>query len=993
MSVWTADSQRVDLLKRIYNLGEPLNKILLPERPSDYLGCEPRLIHPAARDDWDDLAQLARWGLDPDGPEDSDLIAAFFQDHRKVTLGLPAVYELVYMVAMKKIVAPSAYNRKVVDDTADMFMQLVAPSTQVTPAKFIERAQFRDQKMMGEAEIYEDAAEMFKRIRQPLLKSSKAAVDVQIEYQKTTFPYRFVCVGGLLVALGRNGYSQKALVLGKIHLDYLVGALSRLANTVEYYAGHKDDNLRGTALQVVRYTCEKARNAGAYWAGHAAKAFHKARGIYQMQVMNSILTAAVEGEIADYNSDRLEQLVPLDQYKAILAEVTQVQALELIHIYKWMPPPDFDATTAPLVVHDYHMNHRRSALDDGASDHEKDLYERIKVERKINLATAFYARHNQWPAGLTPRGKFVTPAEARAWDPVAIEAYSQMGKDITSQIKDKVVVAPTLERELHTRKQPHERSYLLWYMKNAGLVDTKVDLRDLAGTNEENFVRSAYKPEAHKPDSRLFYMATPRRRTLLGELEANLSNMARAYPGSLMGKDTADRARICSEIMDAYTPCQGVPLDIDVTTYIITFDLSKFSPKSSPAVTKEYHEFWANVYGSPEIANLYEIGCLSKITHNTAGIEFTYQNPGCDLEGFRGRMMTMFHADMLSAAARLGRERGCIAGRSKLATFIDDGALKVAVVGLGAVARANAIAFLECMREVYAAAGQDNHPSKTLVSPTGGEILATLYYRGLAVPQGVKAIMKLIPDYESNATTFPEDTDSLYATAQGAVKAGGDWVITYRMLVRAVVKNMIRWSRKTMYLVDPARLALQLMTPKSMGGFGVTSLQGLVTNAAVNATLEGIGMLNRAARMYPARQVEIMRIVTRPVVKRDPLSILRDPMRIRMLCPVMVENRMTVSAVRWLENNAAEYAGFMRAYKNVDLVAHATKVAEALLTSGVVSVPLLERAWAATPLHFVEGVVGKFKRSATILALLGFREVNRIRKRNMDDLVRILTEW
>lgn len=986
MSVWASDSQKLDLVRLIYSLGPSVSSKLLPAKPSDYLGCHPKVTHPDAKDDWDEVALLGKWDLAPEGPRDIEDVAEYFSAYKKITLGLGAIYELCYLVKQGKFEPKEEIDHTFSRSVVDEFMRLVEPSTQISPGRFTLRAARCDEASEAKADRILNCAESFKQLRFGLQKSFRQYSEAKLTFRKA--PYRLLLAGGLLIWVGREEYAQKCLVMSRIHLDYLVGALTRIGNCVRYFSRAYIGHELAVAQRVVDYTVDRARLASN--PQKVAKAFHKARALVQMEAMASVLDDAVISEGADYAKDGLEEILPYHAYRSLLLEAHITKALELAHVYKWMPPPDFDATTAPTVVEAYHNSHRVGGPDWEASSLQRDLYERIKTERKINFATAFKARHNQWPPNLQVRSTFVSPQDVSDWEPNGEEVYSQMGIDIVSQIKDKVVVCNTLERELHGRKRPEDKSYLLWYMANAGKVNTVDALRALDEIPEENYVRSAYKPEAHKPDSRLFYIATPIRRTLLGEFESNLSNVARYYPGSLMGKDSADKARICAEIMDMHTPCTGIPLDIDFTTYVVTFDLSKFSPKSSPGVTKEYHEFWAKVYGVPAIASLYEVGCKSKITHNTSGIEYTYQNPGCDLEGFRGRMMTMFHADMLSAAVRLARERGYLVGRSKLAVFIDDGALKVAVVGRGAVARRNAIAFLEVMKEVYAAAGQDNHPSKTVLSQTGGEILATLYYKGLAVPQGVKAIMKLAPNYENAAATFPEEVDSLYATAQGAVKAGCDWVVTYKMLIESIVDNLQRWNRAASKTCHPTRTAIRLMTPKSIGGFGAPSLQSLVTNAAVNATVEGLGMLNRTCRRYPEHQLEILPIITAPVVKRNALAVLRDPLRIRTTAPVMIENRLTMTVVRWLEENSKEYSAFMAAYRAEPLIDHATKLAEALLAGGVVSVPVLRRAWDATPLHFVESVVGKFKRSATIISLIGYRELTRLRKKNMADLLSIL---
>jgi len=574
-------------------------------------------------------------------------------------------------------------------------------------------------------------------------------------------------------------------------------------------------------------------------------------------------------------------------------------------------------------------------------------------------------------------------------------AYHQYGTDIVTQIKDKATVASTFDEEYNKRDTDPSISFLLWYLENAGDVDTKSDLRDLAAgcLTEENYVRVAYKSEGHKPGSRLFHLLPPRQRILLGEFEGNLSRVASAYPGSLQGKGTSDKERIVNSIMDLNQAPPGADDGGDYEIFVVTFDLSKFSPKSNYNVTRDYHEFWAKVYGMPELVALSDIGCKAKILHTTAGLKMWYNNPGADLEGFRGRMQTMFHSDMLAASCRLAKERGFLLGKGVLGVFIDDGAVKVAVSGMNAAAKASINGFLVAMQEVYASCGQENHPNKTQISRTGGELLADQYYRGVKIPTPIKAAQRLAPDFENAAASIAEDFDALFASSQGCVKDGGDWSATYKRYVSACVRTVMRWARKTVPIVDSNVLAVKMITPKSYGGFGLQPLQGLVSTASVNLTIEGFGMLNRAARMYPDWRRLIRRVTSKEVVKREPLSILRDPTRVRAVGAVVVENRLMMRVVQWLEKKETTHSAFLQAYRDVDLKEHATAVAVAILSKESLSVPMIQRAWKITPLAYVESVVSKFRRSATIIKLLGYQEMQNIRRKNMRDVESVLLEF
>jgi len=994
MSVWSSDSQRLDLYKSIWQLGPKMFSQIVTKPPSAYLECNSDMVSQAFEESWDAVAAECAWPVVDDDIELPEDEIPYYTAVKHWHTGLPAVYRIIRMIRDGLFNLRPSYDRDAAQDALDNFLKLMAPSTQINSRRFVERAAQRDMSYDKLQHSFEDASESFKFLR-VIAKPHQDAPEI-IDPVKFFGPGIQPLAGfgykDVHVFRGREGYNSEGFVLAKIHMSYLVGACARIANLIDYYTRSYNKAEVLSCMEWVNYTIDQAGNARGLNAQIVAKAFAKVRTVFQMELLDSEFTVAVDGERADYISDRLHQIVPLDEALDKLRAMGPVMAMEVVHTYKWMPPPDFDATRIPYGIKKLHNNHRSSGLSKDADPKTKELWDRIVEERKANLVYAFKRHYGRWPDTMDVRGPTFTRQELLDWDPTGCLVYHQMGNDIVTQIKDKTTVAQSKAKELDMKTKAAEKSYLLWYMAEGHNVDTVTDLQSFAQGNitEDNFVRVAYKPEAQKPDSRLFYMAPPIQRTLLGELEANLSNVAKYYPCSLMGKNTADKLRLCASVMDLHGEIDAVPAGVDVTIYILTFDLAKFSPQSNPEVTENYHEWWAVAYSVPAIASLYRIGCTSDIIHTTSGLRYEWKNPGVDLEGFRGKMMTMFHVDLLSTAARIGRERGLIAGKSDLVVFIDDGAIKIAATGRGEEARANAAAFMEVMQEVYAAAGQACKPSKTVVSRKGGEILAAFYYRGMKMPQGVKALMRLMPDYENAAATISEENDQLYATAQGAVKDGADWVVTYTMMAHAIIKNVHRWCRRSMSVVSPVDLALKMITPKSFGGLGVTSLQALTTNASSNATSEGLAMMNRMVRTYPEYRMYVIRLMRLGVVVRDNLSILRDPLRVRINTPVIIENRLQMKVVKWLEDNATQFSRFLASYRDESLRDHATAVADALFEGGVINVPLLERSWKATPLAYVESVVGKFKRSATIINLIGYSAMNAIRRENMKDLKTIL---
>jgi hypothetical protein len=73
MSVWSTDSQRLDLYRDIYLLGLSLHKLLLPDSPKQYLACNNEMVDEEFADGWDEVAIICRWPVVEDDVELPDL--------------------------------------------------------------------------------------------------------------------------------------------------------------------------------------------------------------------------------------------------------------------------------------------------------------------------------------------------------------------------------------------------------------------------------------------------------------------------------------------------------------------------------------------------------------------------------------------------------------------------------------------------------------------------------------------------------------------------------------------------------------------------------------------------------------------------------------------------------------------------------------------------------------------------------------------------------
>jgi hypothetical protein len=970
-------------------LGETLFPYLDPDR---------KLTSLEGDDSWEDLADRCKWVT----TNNTEALDELLEDNEtpmnmtKFLVGTPAVYRLVSCVYFDEFTVGKAYDYTFVQDAVNMFMQCVEPSTQVTPGALKKAADTSDRTLDNLAHKMESAAEAFKHSRLNVSKIAGKAIRFN---QKRFFGegsrcYHFVSVNNLIFGIGAGTAKTNTLVLSKSNLDQVIGSLTRIANMCRYVSlsHHDEPDILRAFKSMLEYSIVRARaapQARSYWV---ARAFHSARSIDFLHVINSIQD--ISTLVNDHKSERLDGICDLERYMTITRGLKPEARLMVALIYKWMPPPDFDATKSLGVMRDYHTNPRKSGLDETASDEDVEIARQVLIERKMNLAWTFKAKNGKWPDTLTMKRSHPTLAEIIAWDPSGTLVYKPYRKDIVSTVKDKATVPKYKQDYLSARYELTDRSYLLWFMKNRDEVDTEAWLKDYANSDlaESRYVGVAYKPESQKVDSRMFYLAPPKQRVLLSELESNIASIAEFYPGSLMGTGSAARRKVLDTIMDTTVPAADFDAMIDFTTVTITFDLTKFSARAAYSITENYTQFWADVFAIPELASLATIGCKGAVCHAKFGLDMEYQNQGADLEGFRGRLMTLMHVDVLSAATRSARRKGYITGKAVLGAFIDDGGLKVNVVGVGDQFRANLDSLLAEMANTYRAMGQDMNPSKATISLIGGDLLSETYYKGVRIPTGIKAAAKMHPNYENAAASIVEELDTFFAIAQGMVKEGSQWAPAYTMYIEAAIKSILRWSKKQRLNMDLDALAIGMLTPKSFGGFGLQPLQGLVSTNTTTMTAEGLGMMNRLARSKSPISLKVKKMMNKGIVRRDNLSIFRDPLRIRSNTSVLVENRLLMRTMAWLEDKGGELANFSEELKDRSAVTHAKALADVLIIRGqpIVSPPVLARVWKTTPLCYIESILGKFKRSSTIISLMGESVMRSIRKANLRDLEAVL---
>lgn len=992
MSVWEATTYKLDVAQAIYEYVPFLSPKILGPTITPYLQPQGDIVPFDENTTWDEVALECDWLPEVPDEDAKEDILELTKHVTSWSLGMSAVYKLIYACAIGKFQVASQYKYHKIEPLVRAIRDIVGPSTMITPSSFASEWEKVSEAVQNYARMFEDFSEAWKFVTRSI---DYKAEEFQMIDQKKHFQYgdRIYYggyIGKLVIMVGSSEYQNRGLVFTRNHLNMLIEASAKIGNLLDHscheYAN--DRTMLEKTVSILRMTLDAIGNSRGHNADKVAQAFHKARAFLQMKLFNNEMKDSEVVALDEFQKKGLQNIIDLGAFEDNFVGVPKARWLELLNVYKWIPPPDYDSTYAFTELQACHMNSRPSGLDANASTRMQTLWNLIVKERKLNIATAYRKMNGEWPVDLDIIRDGPTEESLDKWTPKNLFPYYSYGKDVTGQIKDRTTVLAKMSEEISSKMKPRDKNFLLWYLEHRDAIDTKEDAQKLLnGTlDEDNYVRVAYKGESHKPGSRLFFMAPPRQRILLGELEGNLSRLARYYPASLQGMDALTRADKLSHLFNVNDMSSILGVHGESTCYVVTFDLSKFSTKFSPSVLKDLHQFWADVFSYEPINAMLKIGSYSTILHTTNGLVMHYQNKGADLEGFRGRMMTLFHADLISAACRLAKAKGYIVGKAISAVFIDDGAVRIAAKGSGAQAKQNALKFLQCMQEVYEAAGQENHPNKTVVSHSGGELLAEQYLHGLKLKCPIKAGMRLYPRYDNPASCITEEFDSLFATIQGSIRDGCSWVVAYRRYAEAFCKSIFRWNREMNSNMSNLQFAFKIVTPKSFGGFGFPTLQALTSTTAYNITIEGLGILNYAARSQASYEPLVRAILEREVVRRDPIHILRDGERVRMAGPILVEGRLIDRIIWKLSESNGPAARLIASLKAEEILEHARQVAIATLSDHAVSMPVLNRVWNCTPLAYTEAIVQKFKRSASITMVLTQKDITNIRRANQRDV-------
>jgi len=962
--------------------------------------------------------------------EPDEYLTWLINNHKNVKMGTEAVHELVYRIYTDKIQFKDQLPWQQMLEVTEKMVEVVAPSTQANPTMFKQSMSNILRNFCPENMKWHNAAEAIKflqksgRAQSHKLTSSGEDYNSLIDKVATFSVFRLYCIGNIYVWVGDENFHDKLFMMSEKHMKQLYKTLYGMGNSMEeircVFGNESNEYLRAKAmLDLIINTCGKSKYPRGFYI---PQAFHKLYTISHMNVLKQKVTNAEQELMQEWLMNDNLNWVDHRSFYNILDGLSARGVLEIGKIYKLLPSSDFDPCTMLKGISTKHSDPHTFGND--AVQNGDLILEQYKIIQRANFIQTYFKKYGKYPGEIkNPRparqqsislNKWlrVEDDEALRWDLRGCLSYTHYGTDYDHLFHDKTLAPPFMSQVLDNYKYknlpPEEKSTLFYLLYNDNKVNTAGLLKHFPDVGCQNYYQVSPKAESHKPleNVRMFYMAPAEIRLMISEFENNISEMLTFKKGNLMGVDPILKEKRMSVIMNPNI----YPDDAQVVGHpvIISYDLKDFSSRKNPKMQQLNFDFWSEVFDMEHIKKLGLVTNGSNVCMNIEGYNGFYKCEGGDFEGFFGRLNTWAHIDIMALSFKRANMVRAIALPADLGVFIDDGVAKVTVLGetkgTWLALRPNKerdwetnLKILQDMVDTtYKACGERIHEHKTVWSTIGGVMLNDTKIMGVGISPGIRAYSRISPDYENPIATIVEDMAECFARSQGALKAGTPMCVAYAKYIHECVKTIYRWTgyHRSKAGYQTLRLAIQMYTPKGFSGFGCMSLQALVTTAASKQWIENIGILRTYVRMNPNQKRLVKSILQRSILEITDENYLRDPLRVRVVDKVLIENRVSVAIIDWMLKNKDKLNHSIQACLESKPVEHVAHLAKELRNMPTVNIVMLDNIWRSTPLYYIETLIAKFKRSSTIIALLGFKTIGKLRKdnvKNVEDVLEVFT--
>jgi len=678
----------------------------------------------------------------------------------------------------------------------------------------------------------------------------------------------------------------------------------------------------------------------------------------------------LELQLAKYERECLHKELPLRNIQAIVEKLPFKDSLEVLQQYKLFPAPDFDSYS--MLAKQDAMYKKYAPMFENVRDSEH--YEGIMLYHRWFMIVAFHNRHGKCPGDVREM------VDEKHWhktypyvDPKTINfretgdidfngefVYNLRENDCLDLVKDKAICPEDVKYLKNTRElnrlDVRHKSQLVDILTRSALPNVSHLRENFLQLNLD--MKCDDKPEAKKPNGRLFFEAGSDARLCLSEYEDSNAEYAKFFPGATVGLDTS---AVKKAVNKASAPGRD---NASHQPLYISFDLEKFSPAFNWRVSADLDAAWAEAYGIPEVANYHNVLKDGQLHYIKGNFHHVIDKQGSDFEGFFGRRNTMYHCAVMGYTVNYLRRVNLSEGGVNFASLIDDGLLRM-MIPSGKM-RELVPQIKRTIEKIYRHGSLIISWDKTFVSGRMCVFLNEVRTFGRSITPGMKAILRISNRSDDLCPSLVSDLMLVASTARGAITAGATPVATYAMYAICSADAIKRWSNHT----GPSNIvnALRFFLPPKLGGLGLVGLMALAGSLIHDDFVESLGVLRAMGLRFPMLQEKINQLL-----KFDAYELVGDasftaPTKIKAKLPTVSGDRGYQKVKHYLLYRAnlpaiEKHISFLRG--DSDVREQRMPLAPAKLV-----VEVRERIWSSSPYHLVDNVVAKFLKSSSAMSFV-----------------------
>jgi len=694
-------------------------------------------------------------------------------------------------------------------------------------------------------------------------------------------------------------------------------------------------------------------------------------------IASDVSDRAVKHQKEKWRKEGLEQIVPQQKIRNAAEGLKPKERLEVLQQYKLLPVADFDYFGMLYRQHEMYKD-RRKVADEFWT---KPAFQGVLEYYKWMMIVGYYRRHGHCPGMLVPTGpELAWHSEYPHVDPAKISPdnvkdidlygsfkYKTRGSDYLDLVKDKAI-CPEKVRDLKNSGDLNElpvkeKSQLVDMMCRNQKLNTVELWKQFPKLNFD--VKADDKPEAKKPNGRMFFELGSEARLCISEYEDSVADYAKYIPGVTAGMSAGalvETLNKCSSLLpEAFEDC----------SVFVSFDLEKWSPTFQAEAHREIDKLWADAFGKKELEEASRIFSEGKVHYIKGSIHHSFDKIGSEYEGHFARKGTIYHAAVMGMTVRKMRATGFLKRGGYFAALLDDGLLKIALPKSSV--RSRIISLMKELERHYNSAGYFISWDKTFVSIRFAIFLNEVRVDGRSITPGMKSVIKIGNRSDSICPNLLADIDFAGQSTRGAIATGATPYAAYVVYVLNVVDAVRRWTK--IKDISDVRFALKAFLPGRFGGMGVASLGQLAGSLAGDALIESLGLLRMIGIRYPDLKDTIRGIIPTDI---SPLSIknqLTNPLAVKAAVRGLRSDRGSIAIERHLlGTNVIPYLApyIVRVNEHARAIdTFPSKIPERF------PFELRHKLYASSSYSMIANIVAKFQKSKSALVFVPYRALFR----------------